>query len=51
MDNQTFWDIAFAQVVGIQYHPANPSDSRLSLEELALVADEMLIERNKRCQS
>lgn len=44
------WDIFFANIVGIQYHPANPIESRQSLEDLALIADAMLIERNKRCQ-
>lgn len=47
---QMAWDMFFANLVGIQYHPANPVHLRLPLEELAEVADEMLIERNKRCR-
>jgi len=45
------WDMFFANLVGIQYHPANPSETRLDLEHLGRVADLMLKERSKRCQS
>lgn len=45
------WDMYFAGVAGIQYHPGNPPESRLSLAEIGLIVDEMLIERDKRCQS
>lgn len=45
---QLAWDMFFGNLVGIQYHPANPPEKRLSLEELAHVADLMVIERSKR---
>lgn len=48
---QMAWDIFYANLVGIQYHPGNPPDSRMPLADLALIADQMLIERNKRCPS
>jgi len=48
--DQMAWDIFFANIVGIQYHPANPIESRQSLEELADIADRMMAERNKRCR-
>lgn len=47
--DQLAWDMFYSGLVGIQYHPANPPDQRLSLEYLAEVADAMLKERNKRC--
>jgi len=46
---QLAWDMFFANVVAMQYHPANPVATRQSVEVLARIADEMLIERNKRC--
>jgi len=45
------WDMYFANLVGLQYHPANPPGDRLSLEELGRVADAMIQERAKRCRS
>lgn len=45
------WDMYFANVLGIQYHPANPVNGRLSIKECALVADMALAERDKRCLS
>lgn len=48
--SQLAWDMFFANLVGIQYHPANPVSARQPLHELAAIADLMLIERNKRCQ-
>ena len=35
------WVIFFAQIAGIQYHPANPPETRMSLEDCAKVADNM----------
>ena len=35
------WQLCFATITGFQYHPANPSDERLSLEECAKIADDM----------
>lgn len=46
---QIAWDMFFGNLVGIQYHPANPADQRLELEYLARIADAMIVERNKRC--
>lgn len=43
------WDIYFANVLGIQYHPANPAHSRMSVADCARVADLALHERDKRC--
>lgn len=45
------WDMYFAGVAGIQYHPGNPPDKRMTLAELGEIVDQMLIERDKRCQS
>lgn len=45
------WDMFFAGVAGIQYHPGNPRENRLSLTELACIVDDMLTEREKRWQS
>jgi hypothetical protein len=42
------WDMFFAGVAGIQYHPGNPPDQRMSLSDLADLVDLMLIEREKR---
>ena len=38
----TTWQIYFAGIASIQYHPANPPETRMSLEECAKVADKML---------
>ena len=50
-DELLAWDIYFAGVATIQYHPANPPKLRLSLEEMAMVADAMLRIRRDRCRS
>jgi len=47
--DQLAWDMFFANVVAMQYHPRNPVESRQSLSDLAAIADQMLVERNKRC--
>lgn len=47
--DQMAWDMFFANLAGIQYHPANRIADRQPLSELAAIADEMLKERNKRC--
>lgn len=46
---QLAWDMFFANIVAIQYHPANPVETRQSLEVLAAIADQMILERAKRC--
>jgi len=48
---QMAWDMFYANLVGIQYHPGNQHENRLSLDHLASIADRMLIERDKRCRS
>lgn len=40
--DQMAWDMFFANLVGIQYHPANPIESRQPLEELADIVDLMM---------
>lgn len=45
------WDMYFASVLGLQFHPANPPESRMSPEECAQVADAALYERKLRCPS
>lgn len=50
-DELLAWDIYFAGVATIQYHPANPPKVRMSLEEMAVVADTMLLLRRERCRS
>lgn len=47
--DQIAWDMFFANLVGIQYHPANPIESRQSLSDLADIVDQMMEERQKRC--
>lgn len=44
------WDMYFSGLVGIQYHPGNPPENRMSLEDLAHIADLMILERAKRCR-
>lgn len=40
--DQMAWDMYFANLVGIQYHPANPIESRQPLEDLADIVDKMM---------
>lgn len=47
--DQMAWDMFFANLVGIQYHPANPPECRQSLEELADIVDRMMEVRVCRC--
>lgn len=50
-DEVLAWDIYFAGVATIQYHPANPPKLRMSLEEMAVEADRMILLRRERCRS
>lgn len=45
---QMAWDLFFASVASIQYHPANPPEKRLHMAELAAVADAMMVYRRLR---
>lgn len=45
------WDIYFGGIATIQYHPANPPKLRMSLDEMASIADTMLQIRRERCRS
>lgn len=38
----TVFDMYFAGIVSIQYHPRNPPEERMTLEECAQVAVDML---------
>lgn len=57
MDDKQFkayvWDVYFAGVCAIQFHPANSRvfgpDVKRIIETSANIADLMLQERNKRC--
>lgn len=56
MDDSTFWDCAFCQLVGIQAHPANhlfddPELLARSVANCAALADVMLDLRRKRWPS
>jgi hypothetical protein len=42
MPLETYFAMYFAAVASIQYHPANPPDKRMSLQECANVAAAML---------
>lgn len=42
-DEKVFFAMYFGQIVGIQYHPANPSDKRMPLEQAAHIAKEMVM--------
>lgn len=42
------WDMIFSAVAGFQYHPGNPPENRLPPSESALIADQLLAERDKR---
>lgn len=42
MDDLTTWQLYFIGIASIQYHPANPPETRMSLEDCAKVADDML---------
>lgn len=48
---QLAWDMFFANLVAIQYHPGNPAKLRMSLEDLADITDEMMKVRANRCRS
>lgn len=43
----TVFDLYFASIVSLQYHPANPPDKRMSLQECAEVAMRMCMLRNE----
>ena len=45
---QMAWDMFFAAVASIQYHPANAARNRMTLVELARVADDMVLMRRSR---
>jgi hypothetical protein len=38
----TKFDYFFTAIAAIQYHPANPKETRMSLEEMAIEAHKML---------
>jgi hypothetical protein len=42
------WTVCYSGIVAFQYHPRNPVDARMSLQECATVADGMLIEVQRR---
>ena len=50
-DAVTVWDAYFAGIVALACHPGyeRENTTRPTIEECALIADEMLEERNKRC--
>jgi hypothetical protein len=52
MDDQQFWDLAFATVTSIRFHPRNDKEvtARSQVEFAATVADLMVAERRLRCQ-
>lgn len=41
-DNPVTFDMYFASIVSFQYHPANPSATRLTLYECAAIAIQMM---------
>jgi len=49
-EDQITWDMFFAGIVSMQYHPrATLNGAKVrTIKECAEIADEMLIERNKR---
>ncbi len=49
MDEKTAWDIYFAGVVAMQYHPGYTVEKKLSLLECAEVANSMVEQRKKSC--
>ena len=49
MDNKQIWTIYFTGVTSIQWHPKNQNNpERLTLEQCATIADEMLLITNER---
>ncbi len=50
MDEKTAWDIYFAGIASIRFHPRNDNGHRAyeEVEYAATVADLMMIERKKR---
>ena len=52
MDDQQFWDLAFATVTSIRFHPRNDKEvtARSQVEFAATVADLMVAERRLRCR-
>lgn len=45
------WDIYFAAIMSIQYHPRADEGTRFSITTCAQLADSMMLERRKRCLS
>lgn len=51
MDDQNAWDIYFASICSLRFHPRNDEkgSTEMNIEFAAKVADKMLEERRKRC--
>lgn len=41
-DYGVVWSMYFSGIVSFQYHPSNPPESRLTIEQCAEIADEMM---------
>lgn len=41
VDEPHIWAMFYAGIVSIQYHPRNPADERMTLVEMASLADAM----------
>lgn len=53
MDDQQFWDMAFAAVCSLRFHPRNDEFNEMADDEVSFaadIADLMIRERRKRCQ-
>jgi hypothetical protein len=48
MTDQDRWFMLYAQIVGIQHHPRNPTSSRMTPRQCVIAADDYMLEYEHR---